>query len=82
MALVENVASAAANLAVDREKYVCFGMEINGNHLRPVLKGAWVEATAKPLYLGKTSQVWEVMICDDRGKLVCAARMTMAVKEI
>ena len=77
-ALAETIGSTAANLCVDREKYVCFGMEINANHIRPV-KDGFVHGTARPIHLGRTSHVWEIRIVDDRGKLVCVSRLTMAV---
>ena len=34
-------------------------MEINANHIRPVRTG-FVYATATPLHLGKSSQVWDI----------------------
>ena len=55
-------------------------MEINANHLRPVSSG-WVTGTARPISLGRRSQVWEVRIVDDNDKLVCISRCTMAVIE-
>ena len=53
-------------------------MEINANHIRPVTSG-WVTGVASPIALGRRTQVWEVRITDDDGKLVCVSRCTMAV---
>jgi len=78
VALAETVGSTAANLCVDLEYDVCVGMEINANHIRPVRDGH-VIGTARPLHVGRTSHVWEVRIVDDRGRLVCISRLTMAV---
>lgn len=78
MALAETIGSTAANLCVDLEHFVCVGMEINANHIRPVREGI-VKGTARPLHLGRTSQVWEIRIVDEREKLVCISRLTMAV---
>jgi 1,4-dihydroxy-2-naphthoyl-CoA hydrolase len=39
-----------------------------------------VTGTARPLHLGKTTQVWEMLIRDGEGNLVCISRMTNAVK--
>ncbi len=76
--LAETLASWAATFTVDRKKYYCVGQEINANHIRSV-KSGWVYGTAKPLHLGRQSQVWEVKIVDENDKLVCVSRVTMAV---
>lgn len=76
--LAESVASLAANLTIDRDKYRAVGQEINANHIRPVSEG-FVTATAKPLHLGVTSQVWQIEIVNEKGKLTCVSRMTAAI---
>jgi len=78
VALAETLGSIAANLCVDPERWVCVGQEINASHLRPVRKGC-VTGTAKPFYLGRSSQVWEIVIVDDRKRIVCVVRLTVAV---
>lgn len=75
--LAETVASVAGSMAVPADK-VAVGLEINANHVRPVMSGH-VHATAKAEALGRTTQVWTIRIEDDAGKLVCLARMTAAV---
>jgi 1,4-dihydroxy-2-naphthoyl-CoA hydrolase len=79
MAIVEIVGSMAANLVIDRSKWVALGQSITGNHFRPVLEGEFVEAEAVAIHLGKKSQVWEVSIFQKEGKLVCKGTMGMAV---
>ncbi len=82
LALAETVGSIAASYCVDREKYFIVGQEINANHLRAVRQGeSSVYATATPLHLGRTSQVWDIKIRDDKGRLVCVSRFTVAVLE-
>jgi uncharacterized protein (TIGR00369 family) len=76
--LAETLASWAATLTVDPDEARCFGMEINANHLRPVTAG-WVTGVARPVALGRRTQVWEVRITDEDGQLVCISRCTMAV---
>ena len=76
--LAESLGSTGATLCVDTERYYCVGQEINANHIRAVRDG-YVTGVAKPLHLGRTSQVWEIRIVDDRDKLVCISRLTMAV---
>lgn len=78
VALAESLGSIAANLCVDPKRWVCVGQEINASHLRPVRKGI-VTGTARPVYLGRSSQVWEIEIADDRQRKVCLARLTIAV---
>jgi 1,4-dihydroxy-2-naphthoyl-CoA hydrolase len=78
VALAETVASIAANLCLDRAKWIGVGQEINANHIRPVHDG-WVYATARPEALGRTTQVWTIRIEDEAGKLVCISRFTVAV---
>lgn len=78
VALAETLASWAATLVVDPERAYCVGMEINANHLRPVMGGV-VTGVARPIALGRRTQVWEVRVTDESDKLVCISRCTMAV---
>jgi uncharacterized protein (TIGR00369 family) len=56
------------------------GLEVNANHLRGVQEG-WVTATARPVHLGRTTQVWQTEIRRADGKLACVSRLTCAVLE-
>ena len=78
VALAETVGSVAANLCIDRERLVCFGQEINANHLRSVASGL-ITATARPYHLGSRSHVWGIEIHDEAGRLICISRLTMAI---
>ena len=80
VALAESLGSIGAYLTVDPEKFQSVGMEINANHLRPVSSG-FVYGTAKPIHIGKRSQVWSIEIVNEENKLVCISRITMAVVE-
>lgn len=77
-ALAETIGSVAANLCVDHTRWMCVGLEINANHLRPVRSG-YVYGQATPLHLGQSTQVWQIEIRDEKQKLVCISRLTMAV---
>jgi 1,4-dihydroxy-2-naphthoyl-CoA hydrolase len=81
VALAETVGSIGANMLVDREKYACVGQEINANHVRGVREGT-VTAIAKPAYVGRTSQVWDIRLYDDKNRLTCISRLTMAVIKV
>lgn len=76
--LAETVGSVASALVIDREKFYCVGLEINANHLRSVSEGT-VVAVAKPLHLGKSTHVWDIKIFDDKEKLFCVSRLTVAI---
>jgi 1,4-dihydroxy-2-naphthoyl-CoA hydrolase len=78
VALAETLGSVAAGLTLDLAVKVPLGMEINANHLRSATSG-WVTGVVRPVHLGKTSQVWEIRITNEAGKLVCISRLTMAV---
>ena len=78
IALAESLGSIAASLCLDLDRWICVGQEISASHLRPVSKGC-VTGTARPVYLGRASQVWEINVVDERQRKVCVARLTVAV---
>ena len=80
VALAETLGSVAAGLVVDRDKHRVVGQEINANHVRAVSDG-FVIGTTRPFHLGRRSHVWEIRIEDERQRLVCISRITMAVVE-
>ena len=80
LALAESLASIGAGLYIDHSKYKVVGQEINANHLRSATKGL-VTGIARPIFLGKRSQVWEIKIYKSEDNftdkdLCCIARMT------
>lgn len=78
VALAETLGSSAAMLTLNPEKERAVGLDINANHVRGVTSGT-VTGTARPLHLGRSTQVWEIRIEDEAGKLVCISRLTMAI---
>lgn len=78
VALAETLGSVASALVVDHKKYMCVGLEINANHVRSARQG-FVTGTATPIHLGKTTHVWDIKIHDERNKLVCISRLTVAI---
>ena len=77
VALAETLGSTAGGLCVEDGQGVV-GIEINANHLRGVREGT-VTGTARPLHVGRSTQVWEIRIEDEAGQLVCISRITLAV---
>ena len=78
VALAETVASLGAVMNADLERFNTVGLEINANHLRAKREGV-VRATAQPIHLGRSTQVWEVRIVDEEDRPVCISRCTLAV---
>jgi 1,4-dihydroxy-2-naphthoyl-CoA hydrolase len=78
VALAETVGSVASHFVVDPDKFICVGLEINANHVRGVREG-FVIATCTPIHIGASTHVWDIKIHDNREKLVCVSRLTVAV---
>jgi 1,4-dihydroxy-2-naphthoyl-CoA hydrolase len=76
--LAETLGSAAAMLCVDADKEVAVGIDINANHVRGVTKGI-VTGTARPIHVGRATHVWEIRIEDEHQRLICIARLTVAI---
>ncbi|GAA3325190.1 PaaI family thioesterase [Paeniglutamicibacter sulfureus] len=81
VALAETLASWAGSLTVDAARFHVVGQEINANHLRAGIAGQWVYGVASPIHVGRKTQVWEIRISNEVGKLVCISRCTLAVLE-
>ena len=77
--LAETVGSHASMLCLDPKKAYCVGLEINANHIRSVRDGH-VQATARPIHLGRSTHIWDIRIQDEADRLVCIARLTMMIK--
>ena len=76
--LAESLGSLGAYYAA-AEGYTAVGLDINANHIRAVTEG-WVTGTARPLHIGRSTQVWQIDIVNEAGDLVCISRLTMAVQ--
>ena len=80
VALAETLGSVGGSMVIDLRRHRVVGQEINANHLRPAREGH-VHGTARPIHLGRRSQVWAIEIVDDQKRLVCVSRLTLAVIE-
>jgi len=78
VALAETLGSLAGTMCVDASTEMAVGLDINANHVREVTDGV-VTGTARPLHVGRNTHVWEIRIEDERGKLVCISRLTLAI---
>lgn len=76
--LAETIGSVASAKVIDPEKFICVGIEINANHVRSVRNGL-VTGITTPIHIGASTHVWDIKIYDEREKLVCVSRLTVAV---
>lgn len=77
--LAESLGSLAANLCLAPGTAVAVGLHIEASHVRSATAGT-VTGTARPLHIGRRTQLWDIRIENEAGKLVCASRLTVAVK--
>ncbi|WP_420319095.1 hotdog fold thioesterase [Ekhidna sp.] len=78
VALAETMGSVGATLCIDLAKQYPVGLEINTNHIKSA-QGGLVTGTAKPIHLGRGTQVWSIEIHNEEGQLVSISRITMAI---
>ena len=78
--LCETAASVGTVAGVDLTKFTPVGIEINANHLRAVSKGI-ITVEAKTVYPGRTLNVWQIDITNDKGKLVCTGRCSVLIQK-
>ena len=75
--LAETLGSCGAAYSCP-EGHRAVGLDINANHLRGATSG-WVTGVARPVHIGRTTQVWQIDLTNDAGEMTCASRITMAV---
>ncbi len=81
--LAESIGSTASGLYITHLGLTkkCVGLEINANHIRSETHG-YVFGKCSPIHLGKTTHVWDIQITNEKGKLTCISRLTMAILDI
>jgi len=81
VALAESVGSAASYIFLDAEHFMIRGIEISANHLKSIKEG-YVYATARFIHKGRTTQLWEIRICDEQDQLISLCKLsTIALKK-
>ena len=80
-ALAETIGSFAANMCVDQARYTVRGP--GDQRQSPAAGGLGGSSRRRrgPFHIGTRSQVWHIEIHDERQRLVCVSRLTMAVVE-
>lgn len=79
--LAETLGSVAANLCCDPTRERAVGLSINASHIRAATSGQ-VHGVATAVHIGRSTQVWNITIRDDAGRLTCSSRLTCAVVPI
>ena len=79
--LAESAASIGAWLNCDQNKESVVGTDLNISHLKALSDGI-VRATATPIRVGRSVQVWGIDISSDDGQPVAIARLTVAVRPV
>ena len=78
LVLAETVASFRTCQAIDQQKEIADGLEINANHIRGKKDGV-VTAIGTPLHKGRTTMIWDIKILDEEERLICVSRCTVAI---
>jgi uncharacterized protein (TIGR00369 family) len=73
--LAETLGSVGSALHAAALGKVAVGVDINATHHRAVREGT-VTGVATPIYLGRTTTSYEIVISDERDRRVCTARIT------
>lgn len=74
LALAENLAGVGS-LALCPGK-ISVGINVSGSHVKAVLEGDVVEATARLLHKGKTLHTWQIDIENSEGELISSVTVT------
>ncbi|MDT8409110.1 MAG: PaaI family thioesterase [Wenzhouxiangellaceae bacterium] len=77
-ALAETVGSMAAAIELEGTDRHAVGLELAINHIRSQRDGI-VVARAERVHAGRSTQLWQIHILGDQGKLVAVAKLTMMV---
>jgi len=76
--LAEELGTYASYLCIDPDKNSVVGLEINANHVRGVA-GGHVYGLCTPIHRGRSTHIWDIRISDEKERVVCVSRMTVAV---
>ena len=79
--LAESLGSIGSALHAAGYGKVAVGVDINATHHRAVREGV-VTGVATPIYLGRTTTSYEIVITDEREKRVCTARITCQLIQV
>jgi len=73
---IETAASVGASTAAQEHGLVAVGVNNNTNFLRSMAKGR-VTVDARAIQQGRTQQLWEVRVTDDRDRLIATGQVRL-----
>ena len=74
-ALAETVGSVASRYFINDDSVSVRGIEITTNHVRSISDG-FVFAKATSVHMGRTMQIWQIKITDEKNNLISMAKLT------
>lgn len=78
VALAESVGSAASFLFLNGQEVIVRGLEISANHIKSK-KDGMVYAKASFIHKGRTTQIWNIDIVDEKDVLISKVKLTTIV---
>ena len=75
VALAESVGSAASHVFLDTEHFYIRGIEIAANHVKSIKEG-FVYGRATFLHKGRTTQLWDIKIKNEKEELISSVKLT------
>lgn len=81
LVLIETMGSISSCLFLDLDKQNSFGIQVNANHISIAKPADILTARSQKVHIGKTTQIWDVNITNQKGKLVSSGRITMLVTD-
>ena len=81
LVLIETIGSFSSQLFINQEQHNAFGIQVSANHISIARPGDVLTAKSSPIHIGKTTQIWDVNITNQHGKLVSTGKITMLVTE-
>ena len=75
--LAESLGSIAANLVIDENHYA-IGLNISTHHLKSSRSGN-VSGIAKPIHLGRSTQLWNIDTFNDLEQKTSSTRLEMMI---
>ena len=82
LVLIETLGSVSSCLYIDLKKQNTFGIQVNANHISVARPGDKLTAKSSSVHIGRTTQIWDVTITNQLGKLISSGRITMLVTDV
>jgi 1,4-dihydroxy-2-naphthoyl-CoA hydrolase len=82
LVLIETLGSFSSYLYINPETQNAFGIQVSANHISIAKPGDILFAKSSVIHIGRTTQIWDVHITNQKGKLVSSGRITMLITDI